>query len=177
MNTGERLKVPSPASDGWATDHLNPEATRAHMKYVVDRLHESFGDLKKSGISNLYLASYEVRGLVWSPVFNAEFRKRRGYDITPYLPGDLRRYRGQQRSDRSASCSITARRWAKFWWMPTMAPRAKTRTPPACTSSPKQAARARRCTMFPSIRCSPMRRWIPFRASSGQTGRMPIPCG
>lgn len=86
MNTGERLKVPSPASDGWATDHLNPEATRAHMKYVVDRLHESFGDLKKSGISNLYLASYEVRGLVWSPVFNAEFRKRRGYDITPYLP-------------------------------------------------------------------------------------------
>ncbi len=86
MNTGERLKVPSPASDGWATDHLNPEATRAHMKYVVDRLHESFGDLKKSGITNLYLASYEVRGRVWSPVFAAQFRKLRGYDMTPYLP-------------------------------------------------------------------------------------------
>jgi hypothetical protein len=27
MNTGERLKVPSPNSDGWATDHFNPEAT------------------------------------------------------------------------------------------------------------------------------------------------------
>jgi hypothetical protein len=86
MNTGERLKVPSPASDGWATDHLNPDATHAHMKYVVDRLHESFGDLSKSGISNLYLASYEVRGPIWSPAFAAEFRKRRGYDITPYYP-------------------------------------------------------------------------------------------
>jgi hypothetical protein len=86
MNTGERLKVPSPASDGWATDHLNPEATHAHMKYVIDRLRESFGDPGKSGIRNLYLASYEVRGLVWSPVFASEFRKLRGYDLAPWLP-------------------------------------------------------------------------------------------
>lgn len=86
MNTGERLKVPSPASDGWATDHLNPEATRAHMDYVIARLKESFGDVAKSGLKNLYLASYEVRGQVWSPGFAAEFRKLRGYDMTPYLP-------------------------------------------------------------------------------------------
>ncbi|ODT37245.1 MAG: hypothetical protein ABS55_03760, partial [Lautropia sp. SCN 70-15] len=62
MNTGERLKVPSPNSDGWATDHLSAEATRAHMDYVLARLRETFGDLRKSGIGNLYLASYEVRG-------------------------------------------------------------------------------------------------------------------
>ena len=86
MNTGERLKVPSPASDGWATDHLNPEATRAHMDYVVARLRESFGDVRTSGLTNLYLASYEVRGPVWSPGFTNEFRRRRGYDMTPYLP-------------------------------------------------------------------------------------------
>ena len=86
MNTGERLKVPSPNSDGWATDHFNPEATRAHMDYVVARLRDTFGDVRSSGLSNLYLASYEVVGPVWSPTFIEQFRKRRGYDMTPYLP-------------------------------------------------------------------------------------------
>ncbi|MGE0132845.1 MAG: glycosyl hydrolase [Blastocatellales bacterium] len=86
MNTGERLKVPSPASDGWATDHLNPEATRAHMNYVIGRLRETFGDLRVSGLTNLYLASYEVRGPVWSPGFTREFKQRRGYEMTRFLP-------------------------------------------------------------------------------------------
>jgi len=86
MNIGERLKVPSPNSDGWATDHFNAEATRAHMDYVVTKLKEAFGDLKKSGLANLYLASYEVVGPVWSPGFIADFRRLRGYDMTPYLP-------------------------------------------------------------------------------------------
>jgi hypothetical protein len=86
LNTGERLKVPSPASDGWATDHLNPEATRAHMDYVIARLRESFGDLAGSGLTNLYLASYEVRGPIWSPGFAQEFERRRGYSMVRWLP-------------------------------------------------------------------------------------------
>ncbi|MBI4909490.1 MAG: hypothetical protein HY820_38080 [Acidobacteria bacterium] len=86
MNIGERLKVPSPNSDGWATDHFSAEATRAHMDYVVQRLKETFGDVKSSGLANLYLASYEVVGPVWSPGFLEDFRRLRGYDMTPYLP-------------------------------------------------------------------------------------------
>ena len=86
MNIGERLKVPSPNSDGWASDHFSAEATRAHMDYVVARLRETFGDLKSSGLSNLYLASYEVVGPVWSPGFLDDFKKLRGYDMTPFLP-------------------------------------------------------------------------------------------
>ncbi|HXK59978.1 MAG TPA: glycosyl hydrolase [Acidobacteriota bacterium] len=86
MNTGERLKVPSPASDGWATDHLNADATRAHMEYVISRLRTVFPDLASSGLVNLYLASYEVRGPVWSPTFTEEFERRRGYDMTRFLP-------------------------------------------------------------------------------------------
>lgn len=86
MNTGERLKVPSPNSDGWATDHFSAEATRAHMDYVLDRLRETFGDVSKSGLKNLYLASYEVVGPVWSPGFIKDFERLRGYDMTPYLP-------------------------------------------------------------------------------------------
>lgn len=87
MVTGEKLKVPSPASDGYASDHLNAEATRLHMDTVIAALRAGLGrDLSQSGIQNLYLASYEVVGRVWSPVFAGEFKRRRGYDLTPYLP-------------------------------------------------------------------------------------------
>lgn len=81
VNTGERLKAPSPNSDGLATDHFNADATRRYIGEVIRRL----GDLKKSALKDLYLASYEVRGQVWTPSFLEEFRKRRGYDFTPYL--------------------------------------------------------------------------------------------
>lgn len=87
MVTGEKLKVPSPASDGYASDHLSVEATRIHMDRVIAQLRAGLGDdLAKSGIKNLYLASYEVVGRVWSPVFAGEFKRRRGYELAPYLP-------------------------------------------------------------------------------------------
>ncbi len=87
MVTGEKLKVPGPASDGLASDHLNAEATRVHMNHVVAQLKTGLGDdLAGSGLRNLYLASYEVVGKVWSPVFAGEFKRRRGYELTRYLP-------------------------------------------------------------------------------------------
>ncbi len=86
MNTGERLKVPSPNSDGLATDHFSADATKAHIDTVSARLKEALGDLRSSGLKNLYLASYEVVGQVWSPGFIEDFRRLRGYDMTPYLP-------------------------------------------------------------------------------------------
>ncbi|MBI5771889.1 MAG: hypothetical protein HZA93_29220 [Verrucomicrobia bacterium] len=87
MITGEKLKVPSPASDGLASDHLSAEATRIHMNHVIAQLRAGLGaDLSRSGVGNLYLASYEVVGKVWSPVFAGEFQRRRGYDLTKWLP-------------------------------------------------------------------------------------------
>ena len=87
MVTGEKLKVPSPASDGLASDHLSAEATRIHMDHVIAQLRAGLGaDLTQTGLQNLYLASYEVVGKVWSPGFAGEFKRRRGYDLTPYLP-------------------------------------------------------------------------------------------
>ncbi len=102
MVTGEKLKVPSPASDGLASDHLNAEATRIHMNHVIAQLRAGLGpDLSKTGIENLYLASYEVVGRVWSPVFSGEFRRRRGYDLTPYLPAIFgARIGGDQMTER-----------------------------------------------------------------------------
>ncbi len=85
-NTGERLKVPSPNSDGLATDHLSGEVTRRYIREVVRRLSPAVGDFRKSALHELYLASYEVRGMLWSENFLDEFRRRRGYDLAPFLP-------------------------------------------------------------------------------------------
>lgn len=86
VNTGEKLKVPSPNSDGLATDHFNAAATRRYITEVVRRLHSAIPDLRQSALRDLYLASYEVRGLPWTPAFLDEFRRRRGYDFSPFLP-------------------------------------------------------------------------------------------
>jgi hypothetical protein len=85
-NTGEHLKVPSPNSDGLATDHLSSAATERCMRYIVDRLRTAFPNFNDTALKNLYLASYEVQGQIWTPDFLEQFRARRGYDLKPFLP-------------------------------------------------------------------------------------------
>jgi hypothetical protein len=85
-NTGERLKVPSPNSDGLATDNFNAEATSAYIRHVTDRLEARLGDLRKTALTHLYLPSYEVRGAIWTDDFPEQFKVYRGYDPRPFLP-------------------------------------------------------------------------------------------
>ena len=85
-NTGEKLKVPSPNSDGLATDHFSRDATRAFIQYVTNRLKQKRGDLKLTPLKQLYLPSYEVRGATWTPDFIEQFKKYCHYDMTRYLP-------------------------------------------------------------------------------------------
>ena len=85
-NTGERLKVPSPDSDGLATDHFNAEATREFVQTLIDRLEQRLGNLPQAGIKQLYLPSYEVVGAKWTPDFLKQFQHYRDYDMTAYLP-------------------------------------------------------------------------------------------
>lgn len=87
MMTGEKLKVPGPLSDGLASDKLDPEGTRVHMNHVIAQLRKGLGqNLAESGLGHLYLPSHEPMGKEWSPGFAEEFRRRRGYDITSYMP-------------------------------------------------------------------------------------------
>jgi hypothetical protein len=86
INTGERLKVPSPNSDGLATDHLSASATRRCLEYVVNHLKGVLPSFAGTALKNLYLPSYEVQGRIWTPDFLQQFRKLRGYDLTPFLP-------------------------------------------------------------------------------------------
>ncbi len=85
-NNRERLVLPSPRSDGYMIDHLSAEATEAHLKVIIDGLQEGLGTFEDTALGFLYLPSYEVRGLrEWTPTFAEEFRRRRGYNIRPYL--------------------------------------------------------------------------------------------
>jgi len=85
-NTGEKLKIPSPNSDGLATDHFSHESTSVFIQYITNRLKQKLGDFKLTPLKQLYLPSYEVRGATWTPDFIEQFMKYCHYDMTPYLP-------------------------------------------------------------------------------------------
>jgi hypothetical protein len=85
-NTGERLKVPSPQSDGLATDHLSRQATRDYIEYLTSRLKAKLGDLGSTALKQLYLPSYEPEPEIWTPDFDVQFLRYKGYDIIPFLP-------------------------------------------------------------------------------------------
>ncbi|MFH1718339.1 MAG: glycosyl hydrolase [Planctomycetota bacterium] len=85
-NTGATLKLPSPASEGLAIDHFSSEATKAHFDYLISRLRAELGDFEDTALKHAYVCSYELSGSTWTPDFLEEFKKRRGYDMTMYLP-------------------------------------------------------------------------------------------
>jgi hypothetical protein len=63
-------------------DHMDPAAFAAHAARVGDPLGKN-----PKGIRSTFVDSLELmQDLPWGRTFMAEFRKRRGYDLTPYLP-------------------------------------------------------------------------------------------
>ena len=86
-NSGERLIVPSPNSDGPIIDHFDSAATRMHMMYFINKLKPLVGDFKQSALKNLYLASYEAKEFAWTPTLPQMFKKLDGYEINKVIPG------------------------------------------------------------------------------------------
>jgi hypothetical protein len=85
-NSGQKLVLPSPKSSGYNIDHFNPKATEMHFQHIIDRLQPELGDFSTSALKFMYLCSYELQGLVWTPEMVSEFQKRRGYSMIPFLP-------------------------------------------------------------------------------------------
>jgi hypothetical protein len=85
-NSGERLIVPSPNSDGPIIDHFDSTATRMHMMYFINKLKPLVGDFKQSALKNLYLASYEAKEFAWTPTLPEMFKKLHGYEINKFIP-------------------------------------------------------------------------------------------
>ena len=81
-----------PASDhgvGLEVDKLSAAAMDHHFEQYVARLCRTLGPLAgkvKSGFNNILVDSYEVGSQNWTQGLENEFRRRRGYDLLPYLP-------------------------------------------------------------------------------------------
>jgi hypothetical protein len=85
--TGEKLKVPSPNSNGLLIDHLDGNAARTHFQYIIDQLLKTRPSL--DAMRYMEVDSVEIgrdTAQDWTDSLVAEFRKRRGYDPIPYLP-------------------------------------------------------------------------------------------
>ncbi|MCL4401900.1 MAG: hypothetical protein M1436_04430, partial [Acidobacteria bacterium] len=68
-------------------DHLNRAAFAAHAQRVGDSAKQYVGDFFGNGLRAIFCDSLEVHAyLFWNDRFLEEFQKRRGYDLTPYLP-------------------------------------------------------------------------------------------
>jgi len=72
---------------GLESDKFNPEATKLQIKsWYGEALKHAGPELAQKVLNVFYVDSWECGSQNWSPVFKAEFLKRRGYDITKYLP-------------------------------------------------------------------------------------------
>lgn len=86
-NNGQQLIVPSPNSNGLFIDFLDPEATKRHLKYFMDKLGVTPENSADSGLGYFEFDSMEMaEGIPWTDSFPAIFKDRIGYDLEQYLP-------------------------------------------------------------------------------------------
>ena len=77
------------SSEGWTGFPLDVFDAKVFQKYwnqVVDPLIADAGDLAGVTLKYLHTDSWEIEPINWTPAFREEFKKRRGYDILPFVP-------------------------------------------------------------------------------------------
>lgn len=86
-NNGQQLIVPSPNSKGLFIDFLDPESTKRHLKYFMDRLGVTPENSADAGLGYFEFDSMELaEGIPWTDSFLTIFQDRIGYDPERYLP-------------------------------------------------------------------------------------------
>jgi alpha-L-rhamnosidase len=87
--TGQQVKRAAVGAEGFVLDHYDRRAIDHHLNLVADKLIAALGAHPPYSV---FSDSLEVYGNDWTPDLLSEFKKRRGYDLTPYLPalaGDI----------------------------------------------------------------------------------------
>ena len=78
---------PSPLSGlGLECDKLSKEGSEAAFNGFIGKLVADSGPLAGNSFVRMHIDSWEVGSQNWTARFREEFRKRRGYDLLPYLP-------------------------------------------------------------------------------------------
>ncbi len=81
--TGQQVKRAALGAEGFVLDHLSRKAIDHHLDVVATPLLKAFGDQPPTAV---FSDSLEVYNTDWTDDFLQEFQRRRGYDLTPYLP-------------------------------------------------------------------------------------------
>lgn len=85
--TGHTNNPAEPEATGLEVDKFDPAAVRRYIDRYFAMYQEATGaELGSKGIQSLMTDSWEAGVQNWTPKIGEEFRKRRGYDLTPYLP-------------------------------------------------------------------------------------------
>jgi hypothetical protein len=83
----------APGAAGPVLNHYNEAAVLRFLNRLSDNLFPKIKDIKPS-LRALFCDSMELEGANWCPDYIQEFQKRRGYDITPYLPYIIKKVGG-----------------------------------------------------------------------------------
>ncbi len=87
--TGQQVKRAAVNAEGFVLDHYDRAAIQHYLTASAGRLLEAFGANPPYAV---FSDSLEVYDSDWTPDLIDEFRRRRGYDLTPFLPalaGDM----------------------------------------------------------------------------------------
>ncbi|MDR2643638.1 MAG: hypothetical protein LBC74_12685 [Planctomycetaceae bacterium] len=84
--TGARVSTSSGKWQGLVIDHLDADAFDIYWNENIQQLINDAGSLAGKTLRYLHTDSWELGGLNWTKTMRDEFKKRRGYDIVPYLP-------------------------------------------------------------------------------------------
>jgi hypothetical protein len=84
--TGSKNRPAVPAGSGYEVDKLSKEHTLAYIKEYTAPIANALGPLYGKSLQYVMLDSWEAGMQNWTDDMLNEFKKRRGYDLTPFLP-------------------------------------------------------------------------------------------
>jgi hypothetical protein len=85
--TGARNSPASPEATGLEVDKLSPTHVKAYWDNYLGQYKDTVGDLMgKHGLQYIITDSWEAGVANWTNNMIPEFRRRRGYDMKPWLP-------------------------------------------------------------------------------------------
>lgn len=75
----------APGANGQVLNHFNKSAVEKYLNHMTDTIQNRIGPLK-GRVRAMFVDSMELEGANWTGDMADEFKKRRGYDLMPYLP-------------------------------------------------------------------------------------------
>lgn len=86
LNDHARVSTCSDDWGGYALDPIDARVFNSYWQKVVEPLIADAGSLAGKTLKYLHTDSWEVEVLNWTPTLREEFKRRRGYDLLPFIP-------------------------------------------------------------------------------------------